>query len=938
MPTPTEKLLKMRNNFSARTLKSILQRVALAALICLPGMGAGKVYAEEDTVTFVAQGLPLPRSTSVGAIAQRAVLRAFLDRNPDIQIEAFTMPQIGVDAAMDSGPLMAISAGMGPNAIYVNFRQSATYNEQGFLVPLEILLARLLSENPAVRETDARGNWLEDPSAREVENALSKIRERVNDITWPVVYREDLTGRSEENHVWSLPTANVVGALFYRKDLFQEAGLDPDRPPNTWDEFLEYARILHDPALNRHAFAVPPGVNLSYQVYPFLVSTGGRAMERDKEGNWQAAFADSRVAEGILFIWRLFREPFLKPDGREIRGSASIRSDVNTLWSQGRLAMRLATLSDEMLAVVSPQLVGVAPVPMSPFGVRGGVLNAQMIGVFSQSTPEQQLAVMRYIWFITSEDAQRIRTRIFVDNGYGEFVNPDLLRNFGYERVLSRVPEDWISAFEDAMLDGVPEPYGKGTQFIYRMMSRPINYALEQNFAEMSHEEAIASILVQLEDAATMVNQQALGILSPEELRQRRLVGGGVLLVLVVCFFFGLGSIWRTFSKASPSIDWKKHRRNLIWGWALLLPGFGLIIVWQYVPLLFGGLSIAFMDYRVVLDSTFVGIDNFAEILYSHAFWMALWREFHFVALTIGLGFWPPILLAILLQEVPTNFAKYFYRTVFYLPSVLIGIVVMFLWMQLFDPSASGTLNQMLLSLNSLGPLSATLIKFLLLGCWLSLIFTLIWLPIRLEEMPGLLKLCLWAVAIGFIAITVAPLIGAVRDGGVTEGMATMGSLAGRFNIEPMRWLQDPAMAMACIVIPSVWASSGPGCIIYLAGLKSVPDELYEAAAIDGAGFWHKVFYIVLPRLKFLIVLNLIMAMVAAFKGGADQILVMTGGGPNEATTTLSLMIFYRTFMDLDYGIGTAMAWIMGGILIGFTAYQMKLLSRAEFRAAGSSK
>jgi multiple sugar transport system permease protein len=114
-----------------------------------------------------------------------------------------------------------------------------------------------------------------------------------------------------------------------------------------------------------------------------------------------------------------------------------------------------------------------------------------------------------------------------------------------------------------------------------------------------------------------------------------------------------------------------------------------------------------------------------------------------------------------------------------------------------------------------------------------------------------------------------------------------------------------------------------------------VPDELYEAAVIDGAGFWHRIFYIVLPRLKFLVVINLIMAMVAAFKGGADQILVMTGGGPNEATTTLSLRIFYKTFMDLEYGIGTAMSWMMGGILIGFTAYQMKMLSNAEFKAQG---
>ena len=61
----------------------------------------------------------------------------------------------------------------------------------------------------------------------------------------------------------------------------------------------------------------------------------------------------------------------------------------------------------------------------------------------------------------------------------------------------------------------------------------------------------------------------------------------------------------------------------------------------------------------------------------------------------------------------------------------------------------------------------------------------------------------------------------------------------------------------------------------------------------------------------------------------------MTGGGPQDRTNLLSLEIFRITFMDLKYGIGTAMAWLLGGLLIGFTVYQLKLLSRAEFRAAG---
>ena len=74
-------------------------------------------------------------------------------------------------------------------------------------------------------------------------------------------------------------------------------------------------------------------------------------------------------------------------------------------------------------------------------------------------------------------------------------------------------------------------------------------------------------------------------------------------------------------------------------------------------------------------------------------------------------------------------------------------------------------------------------------------------------------------------------------------------------------------------------------------------------------------------------------AVVGAMKGGADYILAMTGGGPNGATNILALEIFTRTFLDLKFGIGTAMSWILGALLIGVTAYQLKMLSRAEFKA-----
>lgn len=129
-------------------------------------------------------------------------------------------------------------------------------------------------------------------------------------------------------------------------------------------------------------------------------------------------------------------------------------------------------------------------------------------------------------------------------------------------------------------------------------------------------------------------------------------------------------------------------------------------------------------------------------------------------------------------------------------------------------------------------------------------------------------------------------------------------------------------------------SGAGPGCLLYLAALKTIPRDLYEAASIDGASVWHRVFYITLPRLRYLIGIQFIAAVIGAFKGGTDYILALTGGGPNNATMILALEIFIQTFGNLRFGLGAAMAWILGAVLIGFTAYQLKMLARAEFQAA----
>lgn len=125
----------------------------------------------------------------------------------------------------------------------------------------------------------------------------------------------------------------------------------------------------------------------------------------------------------------------------------------------------------------------------------------------------------------------------------------------------------------------------------------------------------------------------------------------------------------------------------------------------------------------------------------------------------------------------------------------------------------------------------------------------------------------------------------------------------------------------------------GAGSILYLAALKSVPDELYEAAEMDGASFLQKLRYIVLPYLRPLLVINAVGAVIFGFKS-TDAVLAMTGGGPNFATHVAGYEIWQRSFLFLEFGQGTAMAWILGVLLMGFTAYQLKILNKVEFRVA----
>ena len=136
-------------------------------------------------------------------------------------------------------------------------------------------------------------------------------------------------------------------------------------------------------------------------------------------------------------------------------------------------------------------------------------------------------------------------------------------------------------------------------------------------------------------------------------------------------------------------------------------------------------------------------------------------------------------------------------------------------------------------------------------------------------------------------------------------------TVLGFFGIEADSWLQNPATAPWTLIILNVWTFGSP-MVIFLAGLRQVPDELLEAAEVDGAGRVRRFWSITIPLLTPIIFLNLILQMISAFQAFTQAHVVSGGtGGPLDSTLFYTLYIYQEGFVNFDMGYAAAMAWVL---------------------------
>ena len=183
--------------------------------------------------------------------------------------------------------------------------------------------------------------------------------------------------------------------------------------------------------------------------------------------------------------------------------------------------------------------------------------------------------------------------------------------------------------------------------------------------------------------------------------------------------------------------------------------------------------------------------------------------------------------------------------------------------------------------------------------------------------------------ALAYLPVVIPPVVAVLLwktfyDAGPT---GVFNTILGWIHLGPYPWLQSSRTAMPSLVLESTWANAGGTVIIYLAALTSVSTELYEAAAVDGAGLWRKVWNITLPQMRGVLLVTMILQIIGTAQVFLEPYL-FTSGGPANSTLTVLLLIYDYAFgnsLGGDYGSATALSLMLAAFLAVFSVVYLRV-------------
>lgn len=646
---------------------------------------------------------------------------------------------------------------------------------------------------------------------------LSDITDDIQDIKEKYFLWDSATYK---NKVYGIPWLAGTRVLFYNKDLFASAGLNPEEPPRTWADMLAAAKKIHSPGKGVWGFSIFTGEPESpwQEFLPFAWSNGASILSPDFK---QCLLDSPETLQALKFYKELSKYSLIER-----------QSQVNELFAEGKVGMQISgSWNLRLIPRFNPQLnFGVALMPMSPAGNSSPTAFAggELFVITKNSRHKKE--ALDLIKFLT--DKENVMEVV-------------------------RVQQNVVPAQKETLAEPYYEKYPEQKIFLSQLQSAlgPPNHPRWTEIQEIIS-QAIEETIMKDTDIETSIKNASSKInhILRENVKKGELSDKFITLIVVIIFLAGAGLIYainkikRTLKKyRSPVLKQRQDLKSFLY----LSPWLITFLIFGVYPILYS-IIISFSKYDIITSHfTIIGVKNYLHAFSDKDFQRALWHTVVFcvgtVPFTVGLALFCAILIN---RKIPF---KQLYQAGLFLPVTTSVVVIATVFTYIYSPK--GVANAILDHMGIIHPQSS----------WLN---------------------------------------------------------------SPLSWF-DISIPLLSIMAMNIWSSFGYYTVLFLAGLQTIPDKLYEMASLDGAKEWHKFKYITFPQLKPIILLAIVINTIYSLQA-FPEIFTMTMGGPLGSTTTAVYHLYNIGFHKFDMGLASSVAYILAVIIMIFSFLQMRLLRGEE--------
>jgi ABC-type sugar transport system permease subunit/ABC-type glycerol-3-phosphate transport system substrate-binding protein len=710
-------------------------------------------------------------------------------------------------------------------------------------------------------------------------------------------------GTHDKQGLFGLPTTLDIRVLFSNADQLRQAGLvDAEgnpQPPRNWAELRADAKLLThynpDGSISRLGFA--PNFGNSW-LYMYAFQAGGHLLSED---GTKVTMASAPVVRALRFMTDIYDDlgGYEKVDGFQ-SGFENQSGSALDPFLKGQVSMKIdGDWAMRVIAQWKPDMdFIVTPAPMPQDRLDQGIKPVTWAGGFSlviPSTAREKDGAFKLMQFLTSR-----KTYHFLEEGtreaaesQGQLYIPTANANRTlYEARVAEtieknpnVPATFkkaIAVLEQLLPDTLIRPPSAIGQLLWNQHVHAYEEAVNHKLASQYKDEnkEIEACLTE----ASFDPQRALdAIVKP--LPPHKVKWGIYFLlygVLLVVPFFAMYVALRR-SRRYRIYRPGETRTALMFLSPWLI---GMVCI-TAGPILFS-IILSFTRYDVISPARYVGWQNYTDLFRDPLFYKSMGNT-AFMLLRIPLGMAVSLAIAMMLNRKLHGIGAY--RTAFYLPTIVPVVAATLLWQALLNDS------------------------FGLVDIALRWLFST-WAFHGIEWVINGLQSGVYHMESAFYSMRHWPL--KLPDGQPAILPPTP------FHFTAPQWLEAPTLTKPSLILMGLW-SAGGGMIIWLAGLQSIPAQLYEAATVDGATKWRQFLHVTIPMLSPYILFNAIMGVIGTMQIFTEAFIMFNNGGNDDSALFYAFYLFRKAFQYFSMGYASAMAWLLFIVVLVLTLIQLYL-------------